>query len=131
MPRTITTIFIGLALALCLISADVWQRQQVQYREGRAGEQRGDFMAALTGYESAIRMYLPFSATVESSAQRIWALGEAAEQRRDIEQALVAYRSLRSAFYATRWLAQPGYDWISRCDTKIATLAPLRKGKQP
>jgi hypothetical protein len=128
MRRTVVTTLLMILLASCLLWANVWQRQQAQYREGRAGEQRGDFMVALTGYESAIRMYLPFSATVERSAQRIWALGEAAEQRRASEQALIAYRSLRSAFYATRWLAQPGQDWINRCDTKIATLAPLRKG---
>lgn len=131
MRRTVVTTLLIILLASCLLWVNVWQRQQVQYREGRVGEQRGDFMAALTGYESAIRMYLPFSDTVENSAQRVWTLGEAAEQRRDIEQALVAYRSLRSAFYATRWLAQPGHDWISRCDTKIATLAPLRKGNLP
>lgn len=131
MPRTIATILIGLCLALCLLSADVWQRQQSQYRQAVAGEQRNDFMVALTGYESAIRLYLPFSATAERSAQRIWALAEAAEQRRDIEQALVAYRSLRSAFYATRWLRQPGQDWINRCDAKLAALVPLRKGNQP
>jgi tetratricopeptide (TPR) repeat protein len=131
MPRTLTTILIGLPLALGLLWANVWQRQQTLYREGQAGEQRGDFMVALTGYESAIRMYLPLSATVEHSAQRIWALGEAAEQRRDTERALASYRSLRSAFYATRWLRQPGEDWISRCDAKIAALVPLRKGNRP
>lgn len=131
MRRIIITILIGLCLALCLLWADVWQRQQTQYHEGLAGEQRADFMQALTGYESAIRMYLPFSATVERSAQRIWALGETAEQRRNLEQALAAYRSLRSAFYATRWLMQPGQDWISRCDAKVAALVRLRKGNQP
>jgi len=128
MRRTVLTTLLMILLASCLLWANVRQRQQAQYQEGRAGEQRGDFMVALTGYESAIRMYLPFSATVERSAQRIWGLAEAAEQRRDIEQALVAYRSLRSAFYATRWLIQPGKVWIARCDAKIAALAPLRKG---
>lgn len=131
MRRAAITGLTGLTLVLCLLWGNVWQRQQTQYHRGETGEQRGDFMSALTGYESAIRMYLPLSATVERAAQRIWALGEAAEQRRDIEQALAAYRSLRSAFYATRWLVQPGKDWIGRCDTKIAALAPLRKGNQP
>lgn len=131
MQRTLITILIGLLLALCLLWANVWQRQQTLYHAGQAGEQRGDFMVALTGYESAIRMYLPFSATVERSAQRIWALGQEAEQHRDIEQALVAYRSLRSALYAVRWLRQPGQVWIDRCDARIAALVPLRKGTQP
>ncbi len=131
MPRAIGTILIGLSLSLCLLSANVWQRQQTQYRAGLAGERQGDFMVALTGYESAIRMYLPFSATVERAAQRIWALGVGAEQRHDNAQALVAYRSLRSAFYGTRWLYQPGGSWISRCDRKIAALLPLRMKEKP
>jgi len=80
MQRTVTTIMTGLMITLCLICANVWQRQQSQYREGVAGEQRGNFMVALTGYESAIRMYLPLSPTVERSAERIWRLGEAAEK---------------------------------------------------
>jgi hypothetical protein len=58
-------------------------------------------------------------------------LGEAAERRGDLDQALAAYRTLRSAFYGTRWLQQPGADWISRCNKKIAALVPMRKGNQP
>lgn len=129
--RTLTTILLALLISLGLISVNVWQRQQTEYCAGVAGEQRGDFMVALTGYESAIRMYLPFSPSTERSAQRIWALGESAERRHDLERALVAYRSLRSAFYATRWLQQPGQEWIDRCDAKIAALVPLRKGNRP
>jgi len=131
LPRSVTTILIALLLGLCLLWADVWYRQQTQFREGRAGEQRGDFMVALTGYESAIRMYLPSSPTLQQAALRIWELGEAAERRHDTERALIAYRTLRSAFYATRWLRQPGEDWIRRCDAKIASLAPLHKGNLP
>lgn len=131
MRRTVSTILISTVCAISLVWTTVWHRQQTQFRAGLAGEQRGDFMVALTGYESAIRMFLPFSATIEQSAERIWALGQAAEQRNDIEQALAAYRSLRSAFYAVSWLRQPGQEWIRRCDARIASLVPLRKGKRP
>ncbi len=127
MARTLTTILAALLLSLAMLTVNVHQRQKTQYLEGVRGEKAGDFMVALTGYESAIRMYLPFSSRVEASATRIWALGEAAERRGDIDQALAAYRSLRSAFYGTRWLQQPGADWISRCDKKIAALVLLRK----
>lgn len=131
MQRTLVTILIGLILSLGLIGGNVWHRQQIQYRQGIAGEQRGDFIVALTGYESAIRMYLPWSPTVERSAQRIWELGQAAEKHNNPEQALIAYRSLRSAFYAVRWLRQPGVAWIDRCDNRIAVLIPQRsKGNQ-
>ena len=128
MARPLITILITLLLSLLLLVVNVNQRQKTQYLEGVKGEKTGNFMVALTGYESAIRMYLPFSSRVETSAARIWTLGEAAERRGDIDQALAAYRSLRSAFYGTRWLRQPGADWISRCDKKIAELVPLRKG---
>lgn len=131
MARPLITILIALLLSLAMLTINVHQRQKTQYLAGVNGEKAGDFMVALTGYESAIRMYLPFSSRVETSAARIWALGEAAERRGDIDQALAAYRSLRSAFYGTRWLQQPGADWISRCDKKIAALAPIRKGNQP
>ncbi|ACD97119.1 hypothetical protein [Trichlorobacter lovleyi] len=131
MARPLITILIALLLSLLLLVVNVNQRQKTQYLEGVKGEKTGNFMVALTGYESAIRMYLPFSSRVETAAARIWALGETAEQRGDLDQALAAYRSLRSAFYGTRWLQQPGTDWISRCDKKIAALVPLRKGNQP
>lgn len=131
MARPLITILIALLLSLLLLVVNVNQRQKTQYLEGVKGEKTGNFMVALTGYESAIRMYLPFSSRVETAAARIWALGETAEQRGDLDQALAAYRSLRSAFYGTRWLRQPGADWISRCDKKIAALVPLRKGNQP
>ena len=131
MARPLITILIALLLSLLLLVVNVNQRQKTQYLEGVKGEKTGNFMVALTGYESAIRMYLPFSSRVETAAARIWALGETAEQRGDLDQALAAYRSLRSAFYGTRWLRQPGTDWISRCDKKIAALVPLRKGNQP
>jgi len=131
MARPLITILIALLLSLLLLVVNVNQRQKTQYLEGVKGEKTGNFMVALTSYESAIRMYLPFSSRVETAAARIWALGETAEQRGDLDQALAAYRSLRSAFYGTRWLQQPGTDWISRCDKKIAALVPLRKGNQP
>jgi hypothetical protein len=131
MARPLITILTALLLSLAMLTINVHQRQKTQYLEGVKGEKAGDFMVALTGYESAIRMYLPFSSRVEASAARIWALAETAERRGDIDQALAGYRSLRSAFYGTRWLRQPGADWISRCDKKIAALVPIRKGNQP
>ena len=130
MIRTLLTIALTLLLSLLLLTADVWWRQKVQFEQGAAGDRSGNFMVALTGYESAIRMYLPFAPRTEHAAVRIWALGESAEQRGDIDQALLAYRSLRSAFYGTRWLRQPGQEWIERCDRKITLLVPLRKGNQ-
>lgn len=131
MARLLTTTLCAVVLALLALIANVNHRQKIQFQEGETGSRNGNFMVALTGYESAIRMYLPFSAQVETAASRIWTLAETAERRGDTDHALAAYRSLRSAFYAAGWLRQPGKDWISRCDQKIAALVPLRKGQQP
>jgi hypothetical protein len=128
MTRLLSTGLTTLLLALILLTALVNWRQKIQFQEGEIGNRDGNFIVALTGYESAIRMYLPFSSRVELAAQRIWDLAEAAERKGDTERALAAYRSLRSAFYGVRWLRQPGQLWISRCDVKIAALVPLRKG---
>lgn len=129
MTRPLITALIAILSGLILLCANINHRQKIQYLEGVQGEKTGSFMMALSGYESAIRMYLPFSSRVELSALRIWNLAEQAERKGDTERSLAAYRSLRSAFYAVRWLRQPGQDWISRCDTKIAVLAALRKGQ--
>lgn len=129
MTRPLVTLLITVLSGLTLLWTNVNHRQKIQYLEGVQGEKTGNFMMALTGYESAIRMYHPFSSRVELSAQRIWNLAEIAERKGDNDRALAAYRSLRSAFYAVRWLRQPGQDWINRCDKKIAVLAVLRKGQ--
>ncbi|MDD2501919.1 MAG: hypothetical protein PHN92_14025 [Geobacter sp.] len=128
MTRPLLTTLIAIVASVLMLIANVHHRQKIQYVEGIQGEKAGNFMVALTGYESAIRMYLPFSSRVELSAQQIWSLGESAELKGDTERALMAYRSLRSAFYGVRWLRQPGKTWISRCDKKIAVLTALRKG---
>lgn len=127
MPRTLLTILIAILSSVLILVLNVNHRQKMQYLEGMEGDKAGNFVVALTGYESAIRMYLPFSDRIETSAARIWQLGETAEHKGDNERALAAYRSLRSAFYGVRWLRQPGQEWIRRCDEKIQKLAPLRK----
>lgn len=131
MLRSAGTAVVALLLAVALITANLRWRQQSQFRAGEAGALAGDFMVALTGYESAIRAYVPLSGTTEIAASRIWAMGLTAEGRGDHERALIAFRSLRSALYGIRWFEQPGKEWITRCDAKIADLVPLRKGNQP
>ena len=131
MLRSACTAVIGLLLVMVLLASNLRWRQQTQFRAGEQGALAGDFMVALTGYESAIRMYLPLSDTTGLAVSRIWAMGLTAEGRGDLERALMAFRSLRSAMYGIRWLDQPGREWIARCDAKIAALTPLRKGTTP
>jgi hypothetical protein len=114
-------------LCLLILFAGTWWRLHEQFALGETALRRGDYIGAVAGYESAIHMYIPFSSTVEKSAQQLWSIGESSEKIGDINRALIAYRALRSSFYAARWLVTPGEGWISRCDKKIAALVPLQK----
>ncbi|HEY6874573.1 MAG TPA: hypothetical protein VI298_17780 [Geobacteraceae bacterium] len=113
-------------LAILLVWGNTWHRQQTQFKRGAAAAAAGDFVGAIAGYESAIHMYTPGSPTVELAAQRLWAIGEGLERMGDATRALIAYRSLRSSFYAVRGLYAPGTEWIARCDEKIAALVKVQ-----
>ncbi|HEY6007751.1 MAG TPA: hypothetical protein VIU40_05460, partial [Geobacteraceae bacterium] len=84
----------------------------------------GDAINAIAGYEASLHMYTPASPLVERAAGRLWALAGELEQQGEREKALIAYRSLRSSFYAARGFTTPGRGWIERCDAKIAALVP-------
>jgi len=131
MTERITTIVVNAAVislvCLLLFFAGTWWRLQDQYALGEEAFNRGDFTGAVAGYESAVHMYIPFNGTVERSAQQLWKIAESCERQGDVNRALIAYRALRSSFYAARWLVTPGMGWIARCDTKIAALVPLQK----
>ncbi|MDA8414801.1 MAG: hypothetical protein M0023_13560 [Desulfobacteraceae bacterium] len=112
-------------ICLLLFFAGTWWRMQEQFNLGEEAYRKGDFTGAVAGYESAIHMYIPFCPTIEQSARQLWNIAESNERQGNIKRALIAYRSLRSSFYADRWLVTPGSEWIARCDKKIAALAPL------
>ncbi|HIJ82383.1 MAG TPA: hypothetical protein HPP76_11820 [Desulfuromonadales bacterium] len=113
-------------ISLLSFFAGTWWRMSSQFALGEEAFRRGDFPAAVAGFESAIHMYIPFHPTIERSAERLWQIGEVSERRGEITRALIAYRALRSSFYADRWLMTPGTDWIAKCDRKIAILVPLQ-----
>jgi tetratricopeptide (TPR) repeat protein len=131
MTERISSIVVNAAvialICLLLFFAGTWWRLNDQFALGEEAFRRGDFTGAVAGYESAIHMYIPFNSTIEKSAQQLWKIGENNERLGDVNRALIAYRALRSSFYADRWLVTPGMDWITRCDTKIAALVPLQK----
>lgn len=114
-------------LCLLLFAAGTWFRMQAQFSLAEDALAKRDFAGAVAGYESAIHMYIPFSPTVEKAARQLWNIGESNERLGDVNRALIAYRALRSSFYAARWLVTPGQDWIARCDRKIAALVPLQR----
>ena len=108
------------AVCLALIWGETYWRQRDQFIKAEAAVARFDVIAAIDCYAAAIHMYTPWSSLVQKSAARIWAIGENLERTGDSERALIAYRALRSSFYAAGGLSTPGQEWISRCDKKIA-----------
>jgi tetratricopeptide (TPR) repeat protein len=116
-----------ICLCLLLFYSATWWSMHTQFALGEAALTRGDFTGAVAGYESAIHMYIPGNPAIEKAAQQLWRIGEANERLGDITRALIAYRSLRSSFYAVQWLKTPGTGWIARCDGKIASLIPLQR----
>jgi hypothetical protein len=116
-------------ICLLLFFTGTWWRLHDQFALGEEAFRRGDFTGAVAGYESAIHMYIPFNPTVEKAAQQLWKIAEANERQGNITRALIAYRALRSSFYAARWLVTPGREWIDRCDARIAALVSLQKDR--
>jgi hypothetical protein len=110
-------------ICLALIWGETYWRQRAQFAKGESALARMDYIAAIDGYAASIHMYTPGSSLVRESAERIWAMGEICERMGDNDRALIAYRALRSSFYAAQGLYTPGKDWISLCDGKIEKLA--------
>lgn len=113
-------------VSVLLFFASTWWRMSSQFSSGEAALLKGDFPGAVAGFESALHMYIPFHPTIEKAAEKLWQIGEANERLGDVNRALIAYRSLRSSFYADHWLITPGAAWIEKCDRKIAALIPLQ-----
>ena len=126
--KTIAVNVIVIALiSILLIWGNTWYRQWRQFDNGEEALAKNDLIAAIAGYESAIHMYTPLSPLVERAAAKLWEIALRCERDGDQERALIACRSLRSSFYSTRGLYQPGAEWIARCDAKIAELVKLRE----
>jgi tetratricopeptide (TPR) repeat protein len=114
-------------ICLLLFLAGTWWRMSAQFSLGEEALRKGDYPNAVAGFESAIHMYIPFHPTIEKAAEQLWRIGENNERLGDVARALIAYRALRSSFYADHWLVTPGEAWIARCDKKIAALIPLQR----
>jgi hypothetical protein len=118
----VLTIAVIAVICTALIWANTYYRQRVQFAKGEQALARGDYIAAIAGYEAAIHMYTPGSSLVEKSAEKLWRMAENFERVGDSERAVITYQALRSSFYAVRGFSVPGSEWISRCDVKLAEL---------
>ena len=116
-----------IVICLMLFLAGTWWRMSSQFHLGEEALRKGDFPNAVAGFESALHMYIPFHPSIEKAAEQLWRIGESNEKLGDVARALIAYRALRSSFYADHWLVTPGKAWIVRCDNKIAALVPHQR----
>jgi hypothetical protein len=126
----INGLVIGVA-SLFLIWGTTWYRQWTQFNRGETALVSRDYIAAIAGYEAAIHMYTPGSSLVGKAAGRLWSIGEQFERTGDATRALIAYRSLRSSYYAVQGLSSPGREWIARCDERIAALVKAQALSEP
>ena len=102
-----------------------------QYKAGEAAYGTGDMKNAISDYEAAIHMYTPFAPSVPKSATRLWEIGQGFERSGDYDWALIAFRSLRSSFYAVRSFYTPYPEWITRSEAEITAVLAAKKSAEP
>jgi hypothetical protein len=125
-------------LVFVVLIAMVWVKTyfygKEQFLAGEKAFAAGDYKTAISDYETAIHMYTPLSGYVPSSAQRLWEIGQGFENAGEYDWSLIAYRSLRSSFYAVRSFYTPYKDWIERSEKQIDVVLALqgaRSGPTP
>jgi len=121
-------IIFAIMIAMVWVRA-YWQGSQ-QYDEGEANYAAGRYNLAITNYATSIHMYTPLGGYVDKSAQRLWDIGERYEKAGQYDWALIAYRELKSSFYAVRSFYTPHKDWIDRSDEKIQKILTIQKGME-
>ncbi|MBI5696078.1 MAG: hypothetical protein HZC51_10125 [Nitrospirae bacterium] len=120
---TVLRFFRNGILIFLVMFAMVWAKTyhagNAQFNEGEKNLKINNVKDAITNYETAIHMYTPLSGYVPDSAQRLWEIGQDFEKSGDYDWALIAYRSLRSSFYAVRSFYTPYQEWIDRTEKQI------------
>jgi len=118
-------------LVFVVLIAMVWVKTYTygrgQYMDGEKAFAAGDYKNAISDYETAIHMYTPFSGYVPASAQRLWEIGQGFENSGEYDWSLIAYRSLRSSFYAVRSFYTPYSDWIERSEKQIDVVLAMQE----
>lgn len=114
-------IVLSVLLLFSIIYLKVFISSRAEFNAAEAARVKGDDREAMIHYERAMLWYLPLGGYVEPAAEALWNLGIVLEEK-DRKLSLEAFRSLRSAFYATRSFYTPGQAWIDRADEKIAKM---------
>jgi len=125
MPQSFAKKVSLLLLAVCLLFLMIYLKiffsSRSEFKTAELARISGEYSEAIKHCERAILWYLPVGGYVEPASEGLWEMAEALESE-DKKLALEAYRSLRSAFYATRSFYTPGLPWIDRSNQKIAAL---------
>ena len=122
--------FAGLAVFLALVWGDVFYLQRVHFMDAERYFSGSSWKLAIREYDAALHMYTPWSPYIRKSAERLWQIGEMFEKEDKPEWAVFAFASIRSSFFASRSLYNPGKDWIGKCNDKISDLNVKRLIKE-
>ena len=120
--KNIYTTIMTATIMLLMVFFKVYYSSMKEFHLGEDAFHKRDLNMAITHFERAIHWYTPFNQYVSGSAKGLWEIGEMAEKQNDSEVALLAYRTLRSGFYAVRSFYTPYKDWIDKCNEKISAI---------
>jgi hypothetical protein len=87
---------------------------------------RGRTAEAIRAYESAARWYLPLALHVDTAYEKLRMIAEQGTRSSSAltpSSRLAAWRSIRSAARATRWLVTPHADDLAAADAAIASIS--------
>ncbi len=113
------------AILLIMVWARAFYGSMNAYNEGETYLSHQQYIRAITFFDRSIHWYTPLNPYVRKSAERLWEIGNHAELEGDTKLALIAYRTIRSGFYAATSFCTPGKRWIEKCDLKIYKLIQL------
>jgi len=125
--RNIFIIFGIIVVMFIMVFVKVYIGSIKEFKRGEEAMESRDYNEAITHYERSIHWYTPLNSYVARSAKRLWEIGTLAEENGNNDLALIAYRSLRSSFYAVRSFYIPYKEWIDKCDDKISHLVALKR----
>jgi hypothetical protein len=114
---------LAVVIFLLAVGVRVTYLQRSHYLDAEKYYKEANWKLAMREYDLAMHFYTPWGPYIESSARKLWQIGEMFEKEDKLDWANIAYSSIRSSFYASRSLYTPGEEWIEKCDDKIADVS--------
>lgn len=122
MRQTTIAVVVTVVGVLLMFWGETYRRQTTYFAEGERLVEAGNYRQAISSFESALHMYTPGSGSIEKAKDRLLDIARKYENEGDLDMALIAYRTLRSSFYATRSFYTPYKNVITDCDLRIEDL---------